>query len=185
MPSRFGNAARDTSGRGGSILITSAPRAASVRAHSGPASTREKSTTLISSSGPAMSIPFESGGAGAGGIEGLKSTLEILRRPDRLLHFEHRFVGGSDTLVDRDPYELLGRGMRDGRAGRQFLSNRQRDFIEFVVGHDEIDQAPAFERCRVVTAAEHCELFCTRWAGPHHLTLDAAEQRMQAERDLD
>src|ERR1700742_2878874 len=121
MPSRFGNAARDTSGRGGSILITSAPRSASVRAHSGPASTREKSTTLSPSSGPAMSIPFENGGTRAGGVERLQSTLDILRRPDRLLQFEHRFVGGSDAFVDRDSYELLGRGMRDGRAGRQFL----------------------------------------------------------------
>src|SRR5689334_1664671 len=106
MPSRFGNAARDTSGRGGSILITSAPRSASVRAHSGPASTREKSTTLSPSSGPAMSIPFENGGARAGGIEGLQSTLEILRRPHGLLQVEHRFVGGSKTFVDRYPYQL-------------------------------------------------------------------------------
>src|SRR5579864_38016 len=178
MPSWFGYAARDTSGRGGSILITSAPRSASVRAHSGPASTREKSTTLSPSSGPAMSIPFESGGTWAGLIEGLQSALEILRRPDRLLQFEHRFVGGSDPLVDRDPHELLGRGMRDGRPGRQFLRNRQRDFVEFVVGYDEIDQAPAFERRRVVTAAEHRELFRSRRAGTHHLTLDATEQRM-------
>src|ERR1700738_1464134 len=134
MPSRFGNAARDTSGRGGSILITSAPRSASVRAHNGPASTREKSTTLSPSSGPAMSIPFESGSTRTGLIESLQSTLEIPRRPDRLLQFEHRFVGGSDALVDRDPHELLGRGMRDRRAGRQFLRNRKGAFVGFLLG---------------------------------------------------
>src|SRR5690242_9096971 len=117
MPLRFGNAARDTSGRGGSILITSAPRSASVRAHSGPASTREKSTTLSPSSGPAMSVSFKNGGTRAGLVEGLQSTFEILRRPDRLLQFEHCFVGSSYPLVDRDPHQPFGGGMRDSRPG--------------------------------------------------------------------
>src|SRR5258708_16536211 len=100
MPSRFGNAARDTSGRGGSILMTSAPRSASVRGHSGPASTREKSTTLRPSSGPAMSIPFENRGTTAGFIEVLDSTLEILRPPPRFLQFDHRLVVPTDAFPD-------------------------------------------------------------------------------------
>src|SRR5690349_4444542 len=185
MPSRFANAARDTSGRGGSIFITSAPRSASVRAQSGPASTREKSTTLSPSSGPAMSVPFENGGTRASLVEGLQSTFEILRGPDRLLQFEHRLVGGSHTFVDRDANKLLRGGMRDGRTRREFLSNRQRHFIELVIGHNKIDQTPTFERRCVVTATEQREFFRTRWPSSHHLTLDAAEQRMQTECDLD
>ena len=37
---------------GGSILMTSAPRSASIRPQWGPASTREKSSTVMPSSGP-------------------------------------------------------------------------------------------------------------------------------------
>src|SRR6266481_5632549 len=54
MPSLNGKEKRDTSGRGGSILITSAPRSANVRPQSGPANTREKSTTLRPWRGPGI-----------------------------------------------------------------------------------------------------------------------------------
>jgi hypothetical protein len=49
MPSVEGNAKRETSGLGGSTLMTSAPWSWRVRAQSGPASTREKSTTQVRS----------------------------------------------------------------------------------------------------------------------------------------
>src|SRR3546814_7301713 len=47
MPFADGMAKRVTSGRGGSTFTTLAPRSSNVRAQSGPASTREKSTTLM------------------------------------------------------------------------------------------------------------------------------------------
>src|SRR5262245_48268874 len=126
MPSFDGYEARDTSGRGGSILITSAPRSASVRAHSGPASTREKSTTLMPCKGPAMSAPLELGQAGAVGLERGEAGLQVLRGPDGLLHLGHGLVGGGNALVDRDRHELLGRRMRDRRSRCQLLRHRQR-----------------------------------------------------------
>ena len=50
-PSTNGRAVRVTSPSGGSTLVTSAPRSASSRPHSGPETTRERSSTLIPASG--------------------------------------------------------------------------------------------------------------------------------------
>src|SRR5260370_25815879 len=100
MPGVDGNAKRDTSGRGGSILMTSAPRSNNVRAQSGPASTREKSTTRIPESGPLMSSPREFGKARAVFAERGQTDLQILRGPDRLLDLGHRFVGREHPLID-------------------------------------------------------------------------------------
>src|SRR5712672_992142 len=119
MPGVDGNAKRDTSGRGGSILITSAPRSSKVRAQSGPASTREKSTTRMPSRGPAMSAPLKFGEARPVLLERRQADLEILGCPDRLLNLRHRLVGGDDALVGCQIGQLLGRGMRNRGAARQ------------------------------------------------------------------
>src|SRR3954470_19672964 len=102
MPSVDGNAKRDTSGLGGSILMTSAPRSSNVRAHSGPASTREKSTTRMPERGPLTSAPREFGEAGAVFAERGKPDLEIFGGPDRLLDLGHRLVGREHPLIDGD-----------------------------------------------------------------------------------
>src|SRR5207302_5219957 len=109
MPSVDGNAKRETSGLGGSILMTSAPRSCKVRAHNGPASTREKSTTRSPLRGPDMSAAREFGEARSVLAERCQTGLEIFRGPDRRLHPRHRLVGGGDAFVDRDIGELLGR----------------------------------------------------------------------------
>src|SRR3954447_21882834 len=102
MPSADGNAKRETSGVGGSILITSAPRSCRVRAHRGPASTREKSTTRIPLRGPLMSAPHEFGEARTALAERGEPEFQVLRRPDRRLHPCHRLIGGIDAFVDGD-----------------------------------------------------------------------------------
>src|ERR1700746_3198553 len=99
MPGVEGNAKRDTSGRGGSILMTSAPRSSKVRAQSGPASTREKSTTRMPGSGPLTSAPREFGEARAILSERGQTDLQILGGPDRLLDLGHLFVGREHPLI--------------------------------------------------------------------------------------
>src|SRR6516225_2207528 len=150
MPGVDGNAKRDTSGRGGSILMTSAPRSSKVRAQSGPASTREKSTTRMPESGPLMSAPREFGEARAVLAKRGQTDLEVFRGPDRLLDLGHRFVGREHTLIDGDVHEALGRGMRDSRPVRQFLSDRHRRLLERIVGDDEIDEAPPLQCRRII-----------------------------------
>src|SRR5262252_256243 len=145
MPGVDGNAKRETSGLGGSILMTSAPRSSRVRAQSGPASTREKSTTRMPESGPLISAPGEFGEAGTVVAERGQPDLEVLGGPDWLLDFGHRFVGREHPLIDRDVHKALGCRMRDGRPVRQFLGDRHRRLLERVVGDDEVDEAPA--RC--------------------------------------
>src|ERR1700751_184615 len=105
MPGVDGNAKRDTSGRGGSILMTSAPRSSEVRAQSGPASTREKSTTRMPESGPLMSAPCEFGEAGAVLAERGQPDLEVLGGRDRLLDLGHRLVGREHPLIDGNVHE--------------------------------------------------------------------------------
>src|SRR5882757_9451985 len=100
MPSVDGNAKRETSGLGGSILITSAPRSCSVRAHNGPASTREKSTTRIPLRGPLMSAPRELGETGPVLAERCKAGLQVFGRPDRRLHSCHCLIGRRHALVN-------------------------------------------------------------------------------------
>src|SRR5882757_9650651 len=112
MPGVDGNAKRETSGPGGSILMTSAPRSSNVRAHSGPASTREKSTTRTPERGPLTSAPREFGLAGAVLAERGQTDLEVLGGPDRLLDLGHRLVGCEHPLVDGDVHKALGRRMR-------------------------------------------------------------------------
>src|SRR5215471_7347269 len=115
MPSVDGNAKRDTSGRGGSILMTSAPRSSNVRAQSGPARPREKSMTRMPESGPLMSPPREFGEAGAVVAKRGQTDLEVFGGPDRLLDLSHRFVGREHPLIDGDMHEAFGRRVRDGR----------------------------------------------------------------------
>src|SRR5947209_18536488 len=109
MPGADGNAKRDTSGRGGSILITSAPRSSNVRAHSGPASTREKSTTRMPERGPVTSAPRELGKTGTVLAERGQTDLEVFGGPDRLLDLGHRLVGREHPLIDGDVHQALGR----------------------------------------------------------------------------
>src|ERR1700736_3896560 len=111
MPGVEGNAKRETSGRGGSILITSAPRSSRVRAQSGPASTREKSTTRMPLSGPLMSAPREFGETRAILAKRGEPDLQILRGPDRLLDLGHRLVGCQNPLIDGDVRKALCRSM--------------------------------------------------------------------------
>src|SRR5580704_5989443 len=113
MPGVEGNAKRDTSGRGGSILMTSAPRSSNVRAQRGPASTREKSTTRMPESGPLTSAPREFGEAGAVLAERGEPDLEVFGSPDRLLDLGHRFVGRKHSLIDGDVHQALGRCVCD------------------------------------------------------------------------
>src|SRR6516164_4676686 len=137
MPGVDGNAKRDTSGRGGSILMTSAPRSSNVRAQSGPASTREKSTTRMSESGPLMSAPPEFGEAGPILAERGQTDLEVFRGPDWFLDLGHRFVGREHPLIDGDVHKALGRRMSDGWPVRQFLGDLHRRLLERIVGDDE------------------------------------------------
>src|SRR5436305_1839656 len=51
-----GGTRRVASPSGGSTLITSAPRSASIRPHSGPETTRDTSTTRVPESGAAPSV---------------------------------------------------------------------------------------------------------------------------------
>src|SRR3984893_17490343 len=105
MPGVEGNAKREISGRGGSILITSAPRSSRVRAQRGPASTREKSTTRMPLRGPLMSAPREFGETRTKLAERSQPDLQILRGPDRLLDVGHRLVRRENTLIDGGVYE--------------------------------------------------------------------------------
>src|SRR5690242_12071249 len=124
MPGVDGNAKRETSGPGGSILMISAPRSSNVRAQSGPASTREKSTTRMPERGPLMSAPREFGEGGTVFAERGETDLEVFGGPDRLLDLGHRLVGCENPLVDSDVHKALGRRMRDRRPVRQFLGDR-------------------------------------------------------------
>src|SRR3546814_7659524 len=146
MPFADGMAKRVTAGRGGSTFTTLAPRSSNVRAQSGPASTREKSTTLMPVRGPPWSAPLEPGEAGAVLAERGEPCLQIVRGPDGLLQFLHRIVGGEHALVRGDIGKLLGRGMRKGRAVRKFLGDGKRGLLERLVGADEVDEPPALER---------------------------------------
>src|ERR1700751_1183186 len=113
MPGVDGNAKRETSGRGGSILMTSAPRSSNVRAQSGPASTREKSTTRMPERGPLTSAPREFGEAGTVFAERGQTDLEVFGGPDRLLDLDHRFFGrGPPFFFGRKNGGIL-RGMGD------------------------------------------------------------------------
>src|SRR5215472_1770396 len=152
MPGAEGNAKRETSGRGGSILMTSAPRSSNVRAQSGPASTREKSTTRMPESGPLMSAPGEFGKARASLAGRGQTDLEVFGGPDRLLDVGHRFVGGEHPFIDGDAHKALGRRMRDRRPVRQFLGDRHRRLLERVVADDEVNEAPAL-KCRRIVAS--------------------------------
>src|SRR6266403_1016710 len=111
MPGVDGNAKRETSGRGGTILITSAPRSSRVRAQRGPASTREKSTTRMPLRGPLMSAPREFGETRAILAERGQPDLQIFRGPNGLLDFGHHLVRCQNTLVDGGVYEALRRRM--------------------------------------------------------------------------
>src|ERR1700747_2726702 len=111
MPGVDGNAKRDPSGRGGSILMTSAPRSSNVRAQSGPASTREKSTTRMPESGPLMSAPREFGETRAVLAERGQTDFQIFGGPDRFLDLGHCLVGGEHPLIDGNVHEALGRRM--------------------------------------------------------------------------
>src|SRR3954469_17623448 len=86
MPGDCGYAAREMSGRGGSILVTSAPRSRSVFVQCGPASTRVKSRTLRPCRGAFISVPLEDGGAGAGGGECGEATLLVGAGPHQVAH---------------------------------------------------------------------------------------------------
>jgi CO/xanthine dehydrogenase Mo-binding subunit len=57
--------------------------------------------------------------------------------------------------------------------------------LERVVGDDEIDEAPALQCRRIVAAPEHRDFLGAHCAGALHLPLNAPEQRMQSERNLD
>src|SRR5271167_5158959 len=105
MPGVEGTAKRETSGLGGSILITSAPRSSRVRAQSGPARTREKSTTRIPLRGPLISAPREFGETRAILAERGQSDLQIFRGPDRLLNLGHRLVRREYPLIDGDVHK--------------------------------------------------------------------------------
>src|SRR5215469_6380178 len=117
MPGVDGNAKRETSGRGGSILMTSAPRSSRVRAQSGPASTREKSTTRMPESGPLISAPGEFGEAGTVVAERGQPDLEVLGGPDWLLDFGHRFVGRE--RASKFPWRAWRRRAAPGAGCRQ------------------------------------------------------------------
>src|SRR6516165_10874865 len=184
MPGVDGNAKRDTSGRGGSILMTSAPRSSKVRAQSGPASTREKSTTRTPESGPLMSTPREFGEAGTVFAERGQTDLEVFGSPNRLLDFGHRFVRREHPVIDGYVHKALGRRVRDSRSVRQFLGDRHRRLLERVVGDDEINETPALQCRSVVAAPEHRNFLGAHCSSALHLALDAAKQRVQPERDL-
>src|ERR1700736_3890106 len=133
MPGVEGNAKRETSGLGGSILITSAPRSSRVRAQSGPASTREKSTTRMPLSGPLMSASREFGEAGAILAERGQPDFQIIRSPDRLLDLGHRLVRCEHPLIDGYVHKTLCRRMRYCRSVRQFLGDCERRILQRVV----------------------------------------------------
>src|SRR6202007_1156077 len=126
MPGVEGNAKRETSGRGGSILITSAPRSSRVRAQSGPASTREKSTTRMPPRGPLISAPREFRETRAILAERSQADFLIFRGPDRLLKLGHRLVRGEYPLIDGNVHKTLRCGVGDCRPVPPFLRRRER-----------------------------------------------------------
>src|SRR5271165_1350046 len=142
MPGVDGNAKRETSGRGGSILMTSAPRSSNVRAQSGPASTREKSTTRMPLRGPLISAPGEFGETGAIVAERGQPDLQILRGPDRLLDLGHRLVPREHPLIDRNVDQALRRRMRNRRPVRQFRGDCEGRILQRVVRNHEVDETP-------------------------------------------
>src|ERR1700730_18565620 len=150
-----GNANRETSGRGGSILITSAPRSSKVRAQRGPACTRENSTTRMPPTGPLISAPRELGEAGAIFSQRGQPDLQILRGPDRLLDLGRRLVCREYPLTDGDVHKPLRRSVRNRRPVRQFLGNGECRILQRVVCNHEIDETPALERRSVVAPPEH------------------------------
>src|SRR3974390_866616 len=121
MPSVEGKAKRETSGLGGSILITSAPRSCKVRPQRGPASTREKSTTRSPLRGPLILRPRELGKARTVLAKRGQAGLEVFGGPDRRLDFRHGDVGRIDAFIYGDVNELLGCGVRKGRSHCQFF----------------------------------------------------------------
>src|SRR5467141_161360 len=185
MPGVEGNAKRETSGLGGSILITSAPRSSRVRAQRGPASTREKSTTRMPPRGPLMSASREFGETEAIFPERGQPNLQVIRCPDRLLDLGHRLVCCEYPLIDGDVYKPLRRSVRNRRSVRQFLGDCKRGILQRVVCNHEIDETPALERRGVIAPPEHRDLLGAHRTGALHLPLDAAKQRMQSECNLD
>src|SRR5271169_3678187 len=143
MPSVEGNAKRETSGRGGSILITSAPRSSKVRAQSGPASTREKSTTRMPPSGPLISAPRELGETRAILAERGQPDLQILRSPDRLLDLGHSLVGSKDPFVHGNVDQAFGRRVRNRRPVRQFFRDCKRRILKRVIRNHEVEKTPS------------------------------------------
>jgi hypothetical protein len=55
---------------------------------------------------------------------------------------------------------------------------------ELLLGHDAVDDAPAFHRAGVVSAAEHRHLLRPRRTGALRDPLDPAHQRVQPDRRL-
>src|SRR4029077_12987906 len=143
MPSVEGNAKRETSGLGGSILMTSAPRSSKVRAHRGPASTREKSTTRMPLRGPLMSAPREFGETGAILTERSQPDLQIFRGPDRLLDLGHRLVCSENPVIDGNVHKTLRCRMRERRPVRKFFGDCERRIFQRVVGDHQVDETPA------------------------------------------
>src|ERR1700719_4133637 len=157
IPGVEGNANRETSGRGGSILITSAPRSIRVRAQSGPARTREKSTTRMPQRGPLwgplISAPRKLGETGAVLAKRFEPDLQIFGSPDRLLDLGHCLIRREHPLIDRDVYETFRRRMRHRRPMRQFLGDRERRLIERVIGN-EADVLDDIAVSRAITGAD-------------------------------
>src|SRR6516162_85169 len=185
MPGVDGNANRETSGLGGSILITSAPRSSNVRAQSGPASTREKSTTRMPESGPLTSAPREFGEAGAVVAERGETDFEVFGGPDRFLDLGHCFVGREHPLIDGEVHETLRCRMRHRRPMRKFLGDGKHRILQHVVCDYQVNKPPALERCGIIAPPEHRNFLRAHRTGALHLPLYAAQQRMQSERDLD
>src|ERR1700719_77595 len=174
MPGVEGNAKRETSGRGGSTLITSAPRSSRVRAQRGPASTREKSTTRMPLRGPLMSAPREFGETRAVLAERGQPDLQILRSPDRLLDLGHSLVGRYDPVINGNVYETLCCGMRDRRSMRQFFGDRKCRIPQRIVCDHEVDKTPALKRRGVIAPPEHRDFLRAHCTSALHLPLDAA-----------
>src|SRR5580658_5722006 len=180
MPSFAGNANLATSGLGGSISITSAPSSRSVRAQSGPARTREKSTTRMPLKGPPMSAPLEFGETRSVLPERCEAGFKILRGPDRFLNLRYRQVGRQHALIGRQICQLLGCRVGDCGPESELLRDRQRRLLERFIGDDEVDQAPALERRGVVAPREHRHLLRPSGADALDLSLDSTHQRMQS-----
>ena len=161
--------ARDI-GRGGSILITSAPRSSNVRAQSGPARTQEKSTTRKPARGPLM-ISVLRIWQGRDRSRG-RMPVRACRSSDAQIGFWISAIASSAAstpwLTAIWPSFLVAACATVGPCANSSAMEKVA-FSSMSSGDDQVDQAPRSKRRRIIAAAEHGHFLGRAWrrhAGP-------------------